>query len=118
MVLILLVALAASSRSRPYTPSSGIYLTALSNLFAVLTNASPQAFMHPRCYPHPKRQGDQDHIHCWLIHLDSIARGAHLLQVFDGTLVPDSLHYSQTLDMFCAFYVNEYIDHHAFEILF
>jgi hypothetical protein len=53
-----------------------------------------------------------------VIHLDSIARGAHLLPVFDETLIPDSLHYSQTLDMFRAFYVNKYIDHHAFETLF
>jgi hypothetical protein len=53
-----------------------------------------------------------------VIHLDSIARGAHLLPVFNETLIPISLHYSQTLDAFQSFYVNKYIDHHAFETLF
>lgn len=53
-----------------------------------------------------------------VVHLDSVFRGAHLLPVFDETFVPANLHYSQTLDLFRAFYVNKYIDHHAFETLY
>jgi hypothetical protein len=53
-----------------------------------------------------------------VIHLDSIIRGVHLLPVFNGVFVPRSLHYSMTLDIFRAFYVNKYIDHHAFETLY
>jgi hypothetical protein len=54
-----------------------------------------------------------------VIHLDTISRGAHLLPVFDdNTPVPTSLHFSETLDSFRAFYVNKYIDHHAFETLY
>jgi hypothetical protein len=52
-----------------------------------------------------------------VVHLDSIFRGAHLVPVFGETFVPALLHFSSTLDKFRAFYVNKYIDHHAFEIL-
>jgi hypothetical protein len=53
-----------------------------------------------------------------VIHLDCIMRGAHLLPIFDEKFIPRDLHYSETLDMFRAFYVNKYIDHHAFEVIF
>jgi hypothetical protein len=52
-----------------------------------------------------------------VIHLDCVLRGAHLLPVFNDVRIPHSLHYSKTVDAFRAFYVNKYIDHHAFEIL-
>jgi hypothetical protein len=45
-------------------------------------------------------------------------RAAHLLPVFDNSPVERSLHYTKTIDTFCAFYVNKYVDHHAFEIAF
>jgi hypothetical protein len=38
--------------------------------------------------------------HMGVIHLDSVIRGAHLL------------------DVYTSFYVNKYIDHHAFELVF
>jgi hypothetical protein len=53
-----------------------------------------------------------------VIHTDTILRGAHLLPVFGEQHIPTDFHYSLTLDSFRAFYVNKYIDHHAFEILF
>lgn len=53
-----------------------------------------------------------------VIHLDSIVRAAHLLGVCANGPVPRHLDYSQTLDVFQSFYVNKYIDHHAFEIAF
>ena len=55
-----------------------------------------------------------------VIHLDTIIRAAHLLPVFKNEpgLVSRDLSFSDTLDKFQTFYVNKYIDHHAFEIAF
>jgi hypothetical protein len=54
-----------------------------------------------------------------VIHVDSIIRAAHLLPVFQGDMtVPREIDFSHTLDIFTAFYVNKYIDYHAFETLF
>ncbi|KAG2030712.1 hypothetical protein BDR03DRAFT_936581 [Suillus americanus] len=61
----------------------------------------------------------EDGAHCVsVIHLDSIFRAAHLIPVFGGDFVPTNLTYSQTLDAFCTYYVNNFIDHHAYEIAF
>jgi hypothetical protein len=54
-----------------------------------------------------------------VIHVDSIIRAAHLLPVFRADVaVPREINFSHTLDVFTAFYVNKYIDYHAFETLF
>ena len=54
-----------------------------------------------------------------VIHLDSAIRGAHLLPRFPAnTRVYREVNYTQTLDVYQSFYVNKYIDHHAFEIAF
>jgi len=54
-----------------------------------------------------------------VVHVDSMVRGAHLLPVFTGdTAVPREINFSNTLDVFTAFYVNKYIDYHAFETMF
>ncbi|KAG2100144.1 uncharacterized protein F5147DRAFT_747170 [Suillus discolor] len=53
-----------------------------------------------------------------VIHLDSIFRAAHLIPVFGGDFVPTNLTYLQTLNAFCTYYVNNFIDHHAYEIAF
>jgi hypothetical protein len=53
-----------------------------------------------------------------VIHLDTIFRAAHLIPVYGDEFVPTHLSFTQTLDAFRAFYVNKYIDHHAFEIAF
>ena len=54
-----------------------------------------------------------------VVHVDSIIRAAHLLPVFRGDItVPREINFSHTLDIFTAFYVNKYIDYHAFETLF
>jgi hypothetical protein len=50
-----------------------------------------------------------------VIHIDSIFRAAHLLPIFDTTTLPRTLNYTQTLDLFQGFYVNKYIDYHAYE---
>jgi hypothetical protein len=54
-----------------------------------------------------------------VIHIDSVVRAAHLLPVFRGDApVPREVNFSNTLDIFAAFYVNKYIDYHAFETVF
>jgi hypothetical protein len=53
-----------------------------------------------------------------VIHLDCILRAVHLIGVYGEDFVPVKLHYSQSLDHFHTFYVNKFIDHHAFEIVF
>ena len=50
-----------------------------------------------------------------VLHIDRIFRAAHLLPIYGddpiGSISPDA-----SLDVFSAFYVNKYIDHHAFQI--
>lgn len=54
-----------------------------------------------------------------VIHLDSIVRGAHLLPRFpSNTQLFREINYTQTLDVYRFFYVNKYVDHHAYEIAF
>lgn len=53
-----------------------------------------------------------------VIHIDSIVRTAHLLPIFDQQPLPHTLNYTKTLDSFQGFYVNKYIDYHAYETAF
>jgi hypothetical protein len=53
-----------------------------------------------------------------IIHLDTILRAAHLLPVFGSEHVSRTLSFTDTLDTFSSFYINKYVDHHAFEIAF
>ena len=53
-----------------------------------------------------------------IIHLNTVLRAAHLLPVFGSEHVPRTLFFTDTLDAFSSFYVNKYVDHHAFEIAF
>ena len=50
-----------------------------------------------------------------VIHIDSIFRAAHLLPIFNTTPLPRTFNYTKTLDSFHGFYVNKYIDYHAYE---
>jgi len=52
-----------------------------------------------------------------VIPLDCIARGAHLLPVYSTTPLPTTFHFSHSLDVFRAFFVNRYVDHHAHEFV-
>ncbi|KAH9044390.1 hypothetical protein EDB85DRAFT_2070585 [Lactarius pseudohatsudake] len=56
--------------------------------------------------------------HVSIIHLDGIVRASHLLPVFGQGCVSTTLSFPNTLDTFTSFYVNKYVDHHAFEIAF
>jgi len=53
-----------------------------------------------------------------IIHLDAVVRASHLLPIFGDGPVPRTLAFTDTLNTFNRFYVNKYIDHHAFEIAF
>jgi len=53
-----------------------------------------------------------------VIHLDSILRAAHLIGVYGEDILPKGIPLVHTLDIFHSYYVNKYIDHHAFEIAF
>jgi hypothetical protein len=52
-----------------------------------------------------------------VIHLDCVIRAAHLIGIFGGDFIPKGLHFSQSLDSFKKFYINRFIDHHAFMLL-
>ena len=53
-----------------------------------------------------------------VIHLDTVFRAAHLLPVFHNhPALSKRQRFEQTLDLFSKFYINHYIDHHAFELV-
>jgi len=53
-----------------------------------------------------------------IIHLDTVVRASHLIPVFGSQRVSRTLSFTDTLDTYTSFYVNKYVDHHAFEIAF
>lgn len=53
-----------------------------------------------------------------VIHLDSIVRGVHLIPVYRKQKISCRHAYSMTLDDFRQFYVNKFIDYHAFETMY
>jgi hypothetical protein len=52
-----------------------------------------------------------------IIHLNCVARAAHLLPVYGSSLVPEDFHFSDALDAFRAYFVNPYVDHHSHSFL-
>ena len=54
-----------------------------------------------------------------VIHLDTVFRAVHFLPVFSNhPLLLKHQQHEQTLVPFSQFYINKYIDHHAFEVIF
>jgi hypothetical protein len=55
-----------------------------------------------------------------VIHLDTILRGAHLIGVYGRNFLPNDpdFTFDKSLDVFPSFYVNKYVDYHAYEIAF
>ena len=51
-----------------------------------------------------------------VVHLDSVLHAVHLMPVFGDHMMPTDLTADRSLDVFRSFYVNKYIDYHAFEI--
>jgi hypothetical protein len=65
----------------------------------------------------PEFNTDEPHIA--IVHVDSIYRAAHLIPVYQtSSYISRSLTMHDTLDTFKQFYVNKFVDHHAFEIAF
>ncbi|KAH9161675.1 hypothetical protein EDB89DRAFT_1861472 [Lactarius sanguifluus] len=52
-----------------------------------------------------------------VIHVDSIARAAHLLPIYGGSRVPEDFDYHTALDSYCTYFVNHYVNHHAHEFI-
>ncbi|KAF8262148.1 hypothetical protein EI94DRAFT_1773268 [Lactarius quietus] len=52
-----------------------------------------------------------------VIHLDSIARAAHLLPIYGQSRVPEEFEYHTALDTYNSFFINHYVDHHAHEFI-
>ena len=52
-----------------------------------------------------------------IISLDCIVRAAHLLPVYGTSFLPEDFHFSDSLGVFRAYFVNPYIDHHSHEFL-
>jgi hypothetical protein len=53
-----------------------------------------------------------------VIHLDTIVRAAHLIGVYGDKFLPRGLTFDRSLDVFRSYYVNKFIDHHAYEIAY
>ena len=54
--------------------------------------------------------------HISVLHLDCVVRAAHLIGMYGNENLPDSITLHNSLDVFRSYYVNKFIDHHAFEI--
>ncbi|KAG2106172.1 uncharacterized protein F5147DRAFT_746322 [Suillus discolor] len=60
---------------------------------------------------------DTDHsLLVGIIHINSIYWAAHLIPIYGTHTIPKDLKHYDSYDAFCAFYVNKFADHHAFEI--
>jgi hypothetical protein len=53
-----------------------------------------------------------------VVHLDSVVRGVHLIPVYRKRKISRKHTYSTSLNDFKKFYVNKYIDYHAFETVY
>jgi hypothetical protein len=52
-----------------------------------------------------------------IIHLDCVAQAAHLLPVYGPSFIPEDFHFSDSLDAFHAYFVNQHIDHHSHDLI-
>ncbi|KAG1897517.1 uncharacterized protein F5891DRAFT_1191716 [Suillus fuscotomentosus] len=51
-----------------------------------------------------------------LIHIDCIFRAAHLIPLYGADFLPHEITPHDSYNVFRAFYINKYADHHAFEV--
>jgi len=90
------------------------YSCALVQWFSVIGNEPDDETGHWMVEPEVHQDGRP---HLAVIHLDSIFRAAHLVPAYHTSdFVRRSLTMHDTLDEFKTFYVNKFVDHHAFEI--
>ncbi|KAF8488275.1 hypothetical protein F5888DRAFT_1796370 [Russula emetica] len=62
----------------------------------------------------PDRDAADGSPHAAVIHLDTVFRAAHLIGVYGSDFLPKDLSFTDSLDAFRLFYVNKFIDNHAF----
>jgi len=53
-----------------------------------------------------------------VIHVDTILRAAHLIPVYGHDFIPREIKFYHSYDLFRAYYVNKFADHHAFTIAY
>lgn len=53
-----------------------------------------------------------------VIHVDSILRGVHLIPVYGDDYIPRKVSLENSLDLYKAYYVNKFADHHSHEVVF
>ncbi len=56
--------------------------------------------------------------HCAVIHLDCILHAVYLIGKYGKDFLQEGLTFNHTLETFDSLYVNKYIDHYAFKIMF
>jgi hypothetical protein len=56
--------------------------------------------------------------HAAVIHLDTVLRSAHLIGVYGSDFLPKDMSSADSLDAFRSYYVNKFIDNHAFQIAY
>jgi hypothetical protein len=66
----------------------------------------------------PEYTGNRQRRVATVVHLDSVVRGIHLIPVYRKQQISQKHTYSTTLDDFKRFYINKYIDYHAFETVY
>ena len=52
-----------------------------------------------------------------VIHINTIVQKAHLLPVYRQNTLPENFHFSLSLDVFRAYFVNSYVNYHVNEFL-
>jgi hypothetical protein len=62
-------------------------------------------------------QDDDGQYPVQVIHLDTILRGAHLLPCYGKGFLPEGMMHKDALDAWEMYFVNQYIDYHAHELL-
>lgn len=77
---------------------------------------SPEYFDDPA--PVNRRQPVPRHPTVSIISVDSILRAAHLIPVYGNAFIPLDISFSNVLDKFNQYFVNKYVDHHAYEIAY
>ena len=61
--------------------------------------------------------GRNQHPNLTVIHVDCIAYGALLSPVYGTGFLPDAFHFSDSLDAFRSYFVNNYANHHMNEFV-
>ncbi|KAF8477627.1 hypothetical protein DFH94DRAFT_634469, partial [Russula ochroleuca] len=67
--------------------------------------------------PEFEMTGRRPHRSLAVIHLECIAQGALLSGVCRSSFIPEGLDFHDSLDLFQAYFVNCYADHHVHEFL-